>query len=210
MLKRSAKKSQMSDKKPKKIFLMVLLASWLLTLGFHITNSWVIYRVVGQDPNNWLPPGKPHISYLITQNEKSIGVPLLLTCQFDEKFGDFRFYVETDDSDISDVIIQSLDVTYDNSESVRICENQACEFDKVVTPERMSWNPDEKDFKFSFVAPKSIRFSNNMKVLIKYSFKRKNGQLEEFEIENERQYRKRTNLSTYWMAIFEGVGTGGV
>ena len=77
-----------------------------------------------------------------------------------------------------------------------------------MTAGPMRANTSGKNFEFSFIAPKSIRTSSKMNVRIEYSFKKSSGELEEFAIENERQYRKGTEVRTNWMNVFEGVGAG--
>ena len=198
----------MRRRKTKSTIIVFLAAGWLLTLGIQVTSSWTIYQVIGQDPNNWKPSNKPHLSYLITPNEKVIGIPLLLTYQYDQALADFRFYVATNDSSISEVVIQSLDIQYGSSKPERIIENQICRFENLMTAGPMRANTSGKNFEFSFIAPKSIRTSSKMNVRIEYSFKKSSGELEEFAIENERQYRKGTEVRTNWMNFFEGVGAG--
>ncbi len=211
----------MKKKKSVKIALKSFFILWILTLGFHVQSDWYIYTSKGRSPNNWKPLDKPHVTYLVTQNEKSIGVPLFLTYNYDEKSADFKFFCESGDPELSEVIINELSITYpEGAKPVVICENQSCNFKERIMPEWQRKNAYAEQIKrfnrqryyFSYIKEDSIKNAESMDICLKYQFIYKDGTMEDFIVKNEKEYRKRLKVKTYWNLILEGIGAsiGGV
>lgn len=192
----------MTRKRTTIIALSVVGLAWLLTLGVHVSYSVDIHR--DSYPQRTTNPDEIYFSFNIEREEKTIGIPFLLTVSRHIEPFRFKIYADTQNMDVDKIIIDSVTL---QSSSMRmpqkIIQSYVCLSEERKRYRSGSW----VDYSAYWLetGPK-IQFADSASVEIEYKIVFQNDTTENRSLKTEIRMKKEIDVDTYWSGVGAAIG----
>ena len=184
-------------KRQKVTVVCVVLLTWLLTLGVHISRTTQISK--DHYPQRSADRSELYFQFVIRSDHRHVGIPFLLSYSYDSEPFSFEIYGEIEGDSVDRIIIENASFKSKLSSIPRnIIKDTTC---KTEIRKRYGAEGFTEYHAFWLTAPNEIVFTPNATVEISYRVIYTNGTSKPFLMTRKIEMSKKLDISTYWAGI---------